>query len=164
MAYPVVEQIAQKLFGRLELVTVANGYDYDATVKRPTRFGGWKALDKEIVMVQGEESMDEENTTVGNPVSVARWQEFQVGVVAINSEFDTDPVETIANCRAAQVMVAIATPEDAGEDWVKWDGLAIDTDWLPMTDFIDQGGSIVGQVIHINVLYRTPENDPYTVV
>lgn len=163
MAYPVVEQIAQKIVGRLELITEANDYDFDAVVERPTRFKGWKPTDKHIVLVQGEETIDEENTTVGNPVAVARWQEFQVGVVAINSETDTDPVEMVANCRAAQAMVALSTPETPGDDWVKWDGLAIDTDWLPMTDFLDQGSSIIGQVLHINVLYRTPENDPYTV-
>ena len=163
MAYPVVEQIAQKILGRLEKVTEANDYDFDAVPERPTRFNGWKPLDKHVVLVQGEETLDEENTTVGNPVAVARWQEFLIGVVAKNSDTSTEPVETIANSRAAQVMVALSTPEDSGEDWVKWDGLAIDTDWLAMTDFVDQGGSIIGQIVRINVLYRTPENDPYTV-
>lgn len=163
MAYPVVEQIAQKIVGRLELITEANDYDFDAVVVRPKRFGGAKLLDKQIILVQGEEAMDEDNTIVGNPVSVARWQEFQIGVVAIGSDYDTDPIETLTNSRAAQAIVALADPEDAGEDWAKWDGLAIDTDWLATTDFIDQGGSIVGQVIHMNVLYRTPENDPYSV-
>lgn len=164
MSLPVVEQIARKLAARVARVTQANGCSFDALVVRPNRGGApFVPLDRQVAVLQGEGEEDGANSTEGMPRLVARWLTFEVFVFVITSDKDATPSDTYANIRLAEVQRTIATPETPGEDWVKFDGLAVNAELGDPTDIPTEDGRFAGPLLPVRVLYRTPENDPFTV-
>ena len=157
---PLIERIARKIMARLELITTANGYTFDATVKRPARLGeNYKAIDKQVTLSQAGRKQVEPVT----PGTLMWVQDFCILPIAILSDTDTGSVEELINHREADCQVALTTPEDVGDDWTNIDGLAVEAEFGEPEDYLLEDGQPAGVILHLFVTYRTPENDPFTV-
>jgi hypothetical protein len=154
MLYPVVEEIAQAIKTRLETVTVANGYQQDVTVVRPTRLGGFVPSDLQIVLTQDDPTLlgDIEGAN-----SMKEWrQRFVANCLVRTSDTNTEPVDTTINTLRADVEKALMS----SETW--WDGLATDCRVLASEGFIMADGEYEGVAIPFELDYRTDRDDPYT--
>jgi hypothetical protein len=159
MSVSVLESISVELLRRLNLLV--NNTTYNTNVVeaiRPTRLGTWTPQHLQIVLTKGPEEIVDELSYPGNPPSVARRQTFNIRCHVMTDENDTDAVETVINTFAADVIKVVST----STNWYQFDSNAINADWLPVEDIQSDGG-IDGCNVPISILYRTAENDPYTV-
>jgi len=154
-AYPVVERIAQALLVALgEIVTAG-----DATAaKRPLKQGlDISPQDKLLVLTQGAGEVDaEQGDTGAGPVGRKSWaQDFTVWCYAMPSDASTTAVDSEVNTLRAKVEAKLReTPY--------WGGLAQDTRIQAAEPFESMDGSCEGVAVNCEVLYRTLEDDPYT--
>lgn len=162
MAVPIIEQIARKIKARLEEITIANGYTWAASVKRPTRIGGFTPKDKEVILFQLSRELAEEPNTEGASEAVEWWDTFAALVYALDSDESTDPIDTLVNQRQADVEKALHTchPDETVTDWARIDGLALDSNFGEPQPF--EGADFSGVGVLMRVHYRVKENDPYT--
>lgn len=163
---PIVEQIAVKLRARLAQITTGNGWDWTAVVERPTRLGGYVPQDKSVVLFQGQRTRPREPyDRDGSFLGLAWIQTFHVAVFALQSDENTDAIETLVNTRAADVEKAICTPLGTETtptlDWARVDGLALQAEFGDPQEF-PETGQYTGTVLAIDVLYRVRETNPYT--
>lgn len=162
MPLPISEQIPRAILARLERVTEANGCSFDGQAKRPKRLHGYTPKDRELVLYQGERVPDEEHTTEGDPPASARWQTYFVAIFVVPPDSDATPIETHTNLRVADVEQILTNPPTSGEDWETWGGLAIASEINDPLDLYTPAGEFAGAILPVRVLYRTPDNDPYT--
>jgi hypothetical protein len=160
MSVTVVENIARVLLARLEtLATANNGYNTRAKeVIRPERLGGWTPKDLQIVLTQGAAEEVPDLSYPGNPPAVAIRQTFNIRCHVIPSERSTTPVETIINTFSSDVRKCVTSPTS----WHQFGGYSIDAEFTGREDIAADGGPD-GFNMPIAILYRTSENDPYTV-
>ncbi len=160
MSVAVVENIARNLYTRLQtLLTVSASYNTRASeVIRPERLGGWTPKHLQIVLTQGTAEEVPELSYPGNPASVAVRQTFNIRCHVMPSEKSTTPVETTINTFSADVRKCVTYPAS----WWQFGGYAIDAEFTGREDIAADGG-LDGFNMPIAILYRTPENDPYTV-
>lgn len=157
---PLIERIARKLQARLEQITTANGYTFDAAVKRPARLGeNYKAIDKQVTLSQA----GRKQVSPVTPGTLMWVQDFCILPIAILSDTDTGSVEALINLREADCQMALTTPEDVGDDWTNIDGLAVEAEFGEPEDYLLEDGQPAGVILHLFVTFRTPENDPFTV-
>jgi hypothetical protein len=160
MAFPVVERIADVIITRLEVLRDNANAEVDVTeVVRPKRLDAYTPKDGQIVVTQGANDREPELDHAGNPPAVARRQVFNIRCHVMNSEKSTDAVDEIVNTFAAEVIKAITTPQS---EWHNFGSLAIDAEFDSFEN-IDSDGSFDGINLPLAVIYRTSENDPYTV-
>jgi hypothetical protein len=160
---PVKERIALEVHRRLDRITTARGYAFDAVVSRPTRIGGWAPKDKSVVLFQGDCQYIE--VTEGNPGLIHWIQTFGIGVLAIESDTSTNPIHTLINVREAETHRALVTciPSETGStDWAKFNGMSFNAEFGDAEDLPFPGFS--GTAMRLDVEFRHPENDPYTPV
>lgn len=162
MALPVVERIAQKIEGRLALIDTP-AYSFRAVIERRTRIGGFTPADRHIAIIQGQRTKDTAHAVEDSQLGylLAWWQHWGIAVYAIDSDKSTTPVDQTINIRQAEAEKALCVPEVVGADWVKFDGLALSAEFGDPLAFVD--GQFSGALLDLAVLYRHPENDPYTV-
>lgn len=159
-ARPVVERIADALFGRLQLL--AAGYSPMSAISeviRVTQRGGYTPKHMQIVMTQADPEEVPELNHEGNPPAQAWMQTFNIRCHVNLSEKDPTPVDTIINTMAADVQKVVT---DSGSQWHNFGGLSIDSQWLSHEN-IDAEGGIDGVNVPLAVTYRVSEGNPYEV-
>jgi hypothetical protein len=162
MAVPVSEQIALVVKARLDLITTGAGYETTAAeVIRPTRISDRSPKDFQIVIAQGDQTPNEELSRPGNPPLVAWDFPFEIRGILRPSETDTTAIDTYKNRFEADVRKAIATPLVG--NWRSMEGLAINSSITGAEQYASSDGSEGGFKVTVTVMYRHPDNDPYTV-
>lgn len=166
MATPIVEQIAQAIVARVKGVTKAAGYDVTVrNVLRSTRenltTGNSIASvdDYSVVFAYGSAERNTALGLPGNPPAIAFNQQFELYLVLRPSDDNTIPLDQLAAIFYAEVMQGLTT--DATY-WVKWGGLAIDTEIEGHEPIVTGDGSYCGWKVTLTVKYRVSESDPYT--
>lgn len=159
---PIVEQIAAKIKTRLGLISSSSGYETTASgVVRPTRTGGFRPKDYQLIVVQESATKNQQLSCPGNPPSIAWNQPFRIAAELLQSKNDTSAIDTLRNTFAADVQKALTT---ATGDWAQWDGLAVNSMIGQIDTYLDDGETnVAGFQIVLTVIYRVSENDPYTV-
>ncbi len=160
MPLSVLESIADVLHDRLSAM-VADPVTYPIEVSeviRPTRYGGFTPLDKQIVLTEGPERPIPELSCPGSPPAVAFERIFNIRCHALPSERDTEGIDVVLNEFAANVKKCVCQPASS---WHTFGGYAIKADWGDFQPFISDGG-IEGINMPIRITYRVSENDPYT--
>ena len=76
----------------------------------------------------------------------------------MSDEQDIEAIETVINTFAADVVKAVCSPTE----WYHFLGNSINANWLS-TESITADGGLDGVNVPIAIIYRTSENDPYTV-
>ena len=153
---PVVEQIADKIRQRLGLTRGVSG------VVRPTRTGGFKPENFQIVFAQASDTKNDALSCPGNPPLDARNQPFRIAAELLQSKNDKEPIDTLRNQFAAFVKQALTA--SSGMYWGQWDGLAINSVLTDVETYLDEGNQVAGFQILLTVIYRTPENNPFQAV
>lgn len=159
MSTPVVEQIAVVLFSRLEKLTKTYDVTTDlAAAVRPTREGGFTPRDKQIVLSEGDDDIDEALSHPGNPPATARVQTFNIKLHAMPSEKDPTAIGKFLSVMKADVVQAVCSPAN----WEKFGNLAINARW-GNTQQLELNGGMAGVNMPMLVTYRTDEGNPYKV-
>jgi hypothetical protein len=159
MAVAISEQIALKVKQRLQLIDEAIGYEttVSGTVVRPTRIWTGTPEDYQLIVVQGALEKNPELSYDGNPPATCWNLPFVITGQIRPSEEDSVSVESLCNEFGADILKAITSPAN----WYNWDGLAIDSQVTSLENFV--GDQITGVRVNFVVMFRTSENDPYTV-
>lgn len=158
-SFPIDEQIAQVIAGRLADVKEANGYQVTVSqVVRPTRGGGYTNRPLTSVLVMGDCTESKEHTVAGNPVLRAWRQSYLIGLESSVSDKDTRPADQIISLFRADTIKAVCAPTD----WHTMDGLALLAEFGDPSLSVDDMGRPVGVVLDLQVVYRVSELDPYT--
>lgn len=150
---PVIERIAESVRKRLGITRGGT------SVVRPTRTGGFKPEDYQLVFAQETQTPNEALSCPGNPPLQAWNAPFRIAAELLQSKKDTTAVDTLRNEFAAQVVKALTT--SAGPYWAQWGGLAINSQLSAIETFLDEGDQVAGFHIVLTVQYRTPENNPF---
>lgn len=162
MPTAIPELITQEIVGRLQLITTANGYNFDvAAVERPNRDGSNLSYKhRSVQVVQGEAERVPDLDCPGNPPAIAYRVAIQLQCVCRDEKDEIDAFVTATNDVAAAVVKAVTND---GTTWYTMNGNAIDADIGNITQFSLSEGEVNGVVVPVSVLYRVAENDPYTV-
>lgn len=157
MPLAVVEQIAQVIKSRLDaMIGDSANYAIDVIeVVRPTRFGDFTPIDRQIVLVQGPQEQVAELSHPGNPPATAFRQIFQIRCHLLSSERDTATIDEQLNLFQADIVKAITS---AGSTWHTFDNLAIDAQFMSV-EYVSADGGIDGVNCPLAVTYRTDETD-----
>jgi hypothetical protein len=156
---PIVEQIVEKVRARLATITTGNGYETTAAgVTRPKLIDDGNPRDYDIYVTQGDMTVVPELSCTGNPPATAYRQQVVIAGILRPSERDTTPLDKLKNVFASDCIKAMTT----GATWWDWDGLAIDTAIDSVTNETEDDGSGGSMKLTINILFRTDDNDPYS--
>ena len=157
MATAISEQIVDKVRTRLTGITVAGGYEVTVSeVVRPTRFGGFRPQNLQLIVTQGTLAKNQELSVPGNPPATAYDMEVVIAGLLMPTESTTSKIDALRNQFAADVIKAICTPQAS---WHNWDTLAIDTQIGDVEE--DTTEETSGFKLSMIVTFRTTENNPY---
>jgi hypothetical protein len=154
----VLESIAVELLDRLAAMVDSDDYQTAVTsvLRLPRNGGEYTPEHLQIVMRQGDDEIDDEQSYPGNPPAIAHRQTFNLRCHVMTSKRDTDPVEATINTFAADVIKCITAPAT----WYQFDGKAINARIGPVEPINEDGGPD-GFNLPISILYRVDENNPY---
>lgn len=158
MSTPVVEHIAQDIKAAINEIDTTDGYSMNFECVRPTRAGFEDEAaprDGICVLIQGDPTEDEANSAHGNSPMKAWRQPWSCVAFVINDDDSTTPIDTRLNAAAADIQSKLMEDRARG-------GYALDTEIMPTVRF-NEGSGATGIVVAVEVLYRTREDDPYTV-
>jgi len=159
MALPISEQIAVKVRTRLGLISTDNGYEVDvAGVYRPNKVAQFHPENYQVIVTQGDVSMNEELSHPGNPPATAWDLPFEIAGILRISDTNTTSLATHKNVFWADVVKALT---DATA-WYNWDQLAINSIISDVADYQDTDGNS-GFKLTLKVTFRTDETNPYNV-
>jgi hypothetical protein len=156
MSVTVLERIALVLVGRLENMAAIG--TYPSEILRPTRLNTSTPKHLQVILTQGSAKVIGELSYPGNPPAIAREVTFNIRCHVMSDEQSNEPIETIINTFAADVVKCVCTQTE----WYNMDGLAINAIWVDTED-INADGGIDGVNVPLSIIYRTSENDPYAV-
>jgi len=157
MPVAVVETIAGIIEDRLEAMIGDSTYSTDISeVRRPTRFASFTPIHKQIVLVQAATERVPILDRPGNPPAIAYRQPFAIHCHIIQSERDTDSIDTLLNAFHADVVKAICSPAST---WHNMGGNAIDSEFGTV-NYVQADGGVDGVQIPLLVTYRVSEDDP----
>lgn len=163
MATPIVEQIAQKVQQRLGLISTASGYETTASeVVRPSRKDSFSPKDYQLSFAQESKTENTGLSCPGNPPLQAWNQPFRIAAQLLQSKLDKRAIDSLRNEFEADVIKALSVAESGY--WKQWDGLAINSRIDAVETYLDVADELAGFHVILTVIYRTPEDDPYTVV
>lgn len=155
--YTIVERIARAIKLAVEAVKESSGYSVTiASCTRP----GVNGLDRapghlEALLIQDDTSDDEASSASGNPPLVAKVTPFVV-FVAIREVSADECFDQLVNEIGGALMKSLAAD-------CQWGGLAIDSIYSGPDIATLPDGQGNGLAIGIDVTYRTPQNNPYSV-
>lgn len=166
MSLPVVERIARVLISRIESVTLDNGYNQDVgEVIRPKRDDDGTPDSYKVVVNQLDRT--EEQRLSGNPVAIEYKQPFQLLLYVRPSDHEDIEIDALINLFESDVMKAITDPYVDWHNFADEEGAtAVNAEFdaeEPSRRFEANDGTHEGVTLLLNVYYRVPENDPYTV-
>lgn len=160
---PVVEQIAQKLLGRLQALAADYGQLHYSEAVRTTLRSAYETQHMQIVLTQVPPVPNDELTCSGNPVAKAWDVQFNIRVHCNPSEADPTPIDEYLNTAAADIIKCVCdeTLHNDGS-WASFGNLAINAQWQAM-ERVDADGAFGGVNVPLLVTYRVSETNPYTV-
>lgn len=160
MPTAIPELIALEIVSRLEAITVANGYFTNVvSVDRLARLStDWRPRNLTVVVEQGAESPNEENSHEGNPPAIAYDLDFEIHAIVRDSDGSTTPHSTTENAFVAAIKKAITT----GDQWWTFDSNAINAEWGTTVPYQSPEGDNNGVTVPLVVIYRVSETDPFT--
>ena len=162
--YPINELIPMEIVTRLKRIRITNGFALNVVgVVRPDRNASWTPEDGLIVLVQDDETPNEELIHPGNPPAIAFDVTYKIHCFVRKSDFLDSPYSTDCNIFAAQVKKAIVNPITDPGLWYQMAGNAINSTWGPTSEYDSSDGSHSGVTLQLNVIYRVSETDPYVV-
>ena len=161
MATPIIDNIATTLVSRLENITTANSYAFDATVEESNRDAdSWAPSVGKIIVQQEDREKNEELSCPGNPAKVAYDVMFVVH--GFYEELDVDVSEPgiideniRRNVMSGAIEQAIANNDSA---WHTFGGNAVLADF--MGDTRVEVAGYRGVSVNLRVQYRVSELDP----
>lgn len=157
MPLAVVEQIALALKSRLDAM-IDDSVNFPVNVSevvRPTRFGDFTPLDRQIVLVQGQLETVPELSHPGNPPAQAYRITFQIRGHVINDERAFLAIDETLNQFHADIVQAVAVDST----WQTFGGLSFDAEWKP-PEYVAADGGIDGINVPLAVSFRTDEDNP----
>ncbi len=165
MSTSVIELIALEVVRRLEQITIDNDYTFTVcSVVRPNRLGdGYSPEDTMVVLRQGDSVRNLDASHPGNPPAIAYGVTFEIECIVRTSDFAPDEYNTEQNERGSQIVKALINEATDTGLWYTFEGNAILAEIGDVKQFIVTEGDHNGVTIDLSVLYRTSENDPYTV-
>lgn len=152
MNEPVIERIAVKIKQRLGIAVGATG-----GVVRPTRTGGFKPQDYQLVFAQESKTENVALSCPGNPPLKAWNVPFRIAAELLQSKHDKTAIDTLRNQFEAAVQEALTV--SGSHYWAQWDGLAINSSLTNVDTYLDEGDQVAGFQTVLTVQYRTPENN-----
>jgi len=126
---------------------------------RSTRVATWQPLDQVTHIYQLSNTPTPEVSCPGNPPAQGWTLQAAVAGIAKPSDRDLTPIDTFKNRLGADIVGAITT----GAAWYNWDGLAINTMLSDIEEYVGDDAAAHGVIVKMNIIYRTDENDLYTV-
>ena len=146
---------------RSRLAAISTGAGYETTTTgaiRPTKQGGFQPKDYQIVVKK--RSNARVNIYPGNPAKIERNLKLDIRGIVRPSDLDTTAIDTLMDTFAADITKSLTSVAN----WHTFGGLAVNamTDEEAEFETADDG-SAGAFVTVLNVIYRHPENDPYTV-
>lgn len=165
MATSVVELIALEIVRRLEQITTDNGYTFSVCdVVRPDRLGKeFSPEDKMVIVKQGDSMRNNELSFAGNPPAIAYDVSFEIECFVRSSDFDPDEYHADQNERGSQIIKALKDEATDTGAWHNFEGNAVLADIGDVKQFNTSESDHNGVTVMLNIIYRTSENDPYTV-
>jgi hypothetical protein len=152
MANPVIETICTNIETAINAITTANSFQQDLNAVRPKRTDFrnevWDDLDAIISMAEAEEVL---------PTAMEKtWrQNFEILVFAIDSDDETDSIDTRLNKIHADIEKKLIADGTRGSN-------AIDTNMTGRAPFRNDETAMAGISVFFWVEYRTQIGDPYT--
>lgn len=162
MSDPVELQIVDEIKTRLDRISIANGYAFDAAgVREPNRLGSNAsprphAFDVVIVSVSENEAFDHE----GNPPAVGRTVEVLVYANESHVDGSTSGRDRDALAMIAAARRAITNPAASPSTWYTMGGLAVDTEFGEAGRVQAGDATPTGWSLPIMVNFRVDETDP----
>lgn len=147
MPLAIVEEIRAVIQTRLETLT--------AEVEAPTRFGGYRPQDLQVVLNQAGSVEIDELSYPGNPPAICHETTFNMRCRVMPSENNDTPKDKLVNALAANVRAAIRD----GNAWYSFGGNAVDARFGDY-ELIEEGDGDIGVLIPLLVRYRFSEDDP----
>lgn len=156
-----MERITDVVYERLRLLMAfTSDYFVASQVVRFNQKEGYSPLDRQIALAQASNVRLPEMDHAGNPPATAWQVTFSIHCHVKPSELDQTPSDELVNVMACEVMKAITNNQAT---WHTMDSLAINADFGDWEPIEDDGSGLDGVNIPLQVIYRTSENDPYTV-
>lgn len=154
---PIVEQIAEVLYARLQLTT-SNYYADNPVVEvvRPTRHGVWTPKHQQIILTQDAAIRERTLDYPGNPPALCWVTRFNIRCHVMPSETETDPYDRELNYLLAGVHKSVT---DA-TNWETFDGLSVHAEWSDQERVVHDGG-VSGINQPIDITYRVSELSDY---
>jgi hypothetical protein len=163
---PVPELIGDVIVGRVEQISVVNGYSLDVRqVGRPSRLGAeFRYAHLSVRVDQPSAVRVTELDCPGNPPAICWAQQYDLVCHCRNSNEAVDdedgeaesPYVTNVNDLAAAVQKAVTV----GNDWYTFGGYAFDSTVDAVTMFMADDNEHQGATITVNCRYRVSENNP----
>ena len=159
MALPVSEQIAVIVRTRLAAISTGSGYETTASeVVRPTRISDASPKDYQIIVFKRRNP--QVNIYPAATPKIERRLEIEIRAILRPSELDTTAIDTLVDTFAADVTKALTSPTN----WRTFGGLAVNAIADVEAEYdLDAEGSSGHMTSVLHVIYRHPEDDPYTV-
>ena len=152
MATPIIESIALDVVAAINAITTGNGFNQDLTAVRP-RKNDWSDLtpvDKHVFVKQA----DPERRDADGLGTIEWEQPFTLSALVLDADAATDSIDTRINQVRSDIEKKMREDPTRG-------GNAYDTRIAAPVQFDD--GIWTGIEVNIIVLYRTNENDPFTI-
>ena len=144
------------------LLARSSGYETTVTeVRRPSRTGGFRPKDYQLIFTQDSKTPNEALSCPGNPPLQAWDVPFRIAGELLQSKEDRRPIDQLRNEFEADVIKSLTTVSDGY--WAQWDGLAINTKMSAVETYTEVEEVVAGFHVIMTVTYRTPENNPYEV-
>jgi hypothetical protein len=158
---PVSERIAEEVFKRVQKLHADYSENTPVSgVMRITAEDDLSPRDKWIVMHVEDPEIDDELSHPGNPPATAWRLVVKLTYYVMPSSLDTTPLDTYRQYALADMRKVIC---GVGVTWRTWNGLAIDTRFLSPVKIASTGEGLAGVSFPISILYRTDQDNPYTV-
>ena len=152
MSTPRIELIIQDINTTLDGVTIANGYNTDLTVTRPTMAGGLAHRGDDTALVMLGDTVPVESTPMGSQDWNGAVPILCRKVIADDS---TDNIDALLQTIASDVIRALLVDRHRST-------LAIDTLIDGTTMGRDATGSTESITVLARVWYRTDDDDPFS--
>ena len=146
---PIVELIAQDIFGVLQTVNTTNGYSYDLVPERASMQGANPTHLLCILYQLDPDRNDSESNGLDGWI-----QPFAIDVFVIPSQSDTTPVDQYKNIIYAEIYQALM------QDYSR-SGYALDTLIHSPLHFKAANGTYDGFALQPEVTYRTVKDNPF---
>lgn len=163
MPETVEERLLTEVTERLDRVSIANGYDFNASTIRTTRGNlvGQTLAPRTYRIVDGGVSDAPTYDRPGNPPCRGKMLTVFVECIGSSSDGDPNPEQYDVALMMASAELAITNPPIDPIMWQTFGGLAIDCDIGNADPMDSPEARVTGRTVTLNIWYRTDETNPF---